>query len=401
MRIPQPLQALPLAAFLFGACADKERSPTTPIPAHVQSSVVTTTVAGDPLPGLTAEQLSQFEQGKVVFNRVFVPTDGLGPLFNGARCAGCHSSPAVGGVSGAVEVHVAQFQSGTCNDLTHLGGPVIQQRATPALTAAMGILLEPMPGVGAVGRRTSTDAFGFGLMDEIPEATIIALADPNDANRDGISGRVNYTPDGRVGRFGRKATDATLREFNDGAFLQEMGVTTPAHPEDLNIGGQPIPEGVDEAPDPELSDGDAALANAFVRFLAPNPRRPMSPSANVGKGLFVTIGCASCHVPTLRTGPSDVAALSNKDIEAHSDFLLHDMGPDLADICRLDANPGEFRTEPLTGLRLNPKFLHDGRATSVTQAITLHDGEARASRVRFSKLTPYQRSAIMDYLATL
>src|SRR5213596_3118211 len=117
--------------------------------------------------------------------------------------------------------------------------------------------------------------------------------------------------------------------------------------------------------------------------------------------LFSQIGCAACHVPTLRTGPSPIAALSNKQFAAYSDLLLHDMGPDLADICLGLATPAEFRTEPLIALRFATHFLHDGRATTLDQALAQHGGEAAGARDRFKALSPADSAALIMFLKSL
>ena len=113
------------------------------------------------------------------------------------------------------------------------------------------------------------------------------------------------------------------------------------------------------------------------------------------------IGCASCHVPALVTGPAPVKALSFRIVEAYTDLLLHNMGPDLADICLGRAKPAEFRTEPLMGLRFKTAFLHDGRAGSIAKAIHAHGGEASAARNRFVALSPLERGALLQFLRGL
>jgi CxxC motif-containing protein (DUF1111 family) len=143
------------------------------------------------------------------------------------------------------------------------------------------------------------------------------------------------------------------------------------------------------------------LTDAFVRFLAaPTPLKANS-AARRGRELFSSVGCAGCHIPTLRTGSSPIAALNNKDVAAYTDLLLHDMGPDLADICLTQASPSEFRTEPLIGLRVATQFLHDGRAKTVEQAIQLHGGEGARARDSFLGLSETERAALIAFLKTL
>jgi CxxC motif-containing protein (DUF1111 family) len=358
---------------------------------------------GEPLLGLDTAQRDQFDRGKAIFNRVFQPETGLGPLFNANACGECHEDPVAGGVGDEVEVHATALRSdGFCDPLADLGGPVYQQQVTPALKNALGIDKEPIPGrTTAQARRTSPDILGFGLLDAVPDAAILAYADPDDRNHDGISGRPNRFFDGRLGRFGRKALVPTLAEFNEGAFPVEQGVTVPAVPDEGTVGGQPIPAGVDPLPEPELDAQSVALVNAFVRFLAPPSAPKLKGAARGGPELFDRIGCAACHVVRLKTGDSDVKALARREVSAYTDLLLHDMGPALADICLGLAGPSEFRTEPLMGLRFSERFLHDGRAASIEEAIRLHGGESIASRDRFAALPPDDREALVAFLKQL
>ena len=127
----------------------------------------------------------------------------------------------------------------------------------------------------------------------------------------------------------------------------------------------------------------------------------MARGAGQGRGIFARIGCASCHLPTLRTGKNRVHALDRKTFAPYTDLLLHDMGPDLADICLGLASPSEFRTEPLVGLRFAKHFLHDGRAATVERAIELHGGEGSRSRDRFAALSANERAAVVAFLKSL
>lgn len=357
---------------------------------------------GDPVRGLTRDQRALFDRGRVVFDSVFTPATGLGPLFNSVACGECHEDPVTGGVGDEVEVHASAFRPPICDPLVGEGGIVIQQRVTPALKAALGIDSEPFP-PSATGRalRTSPVVFGRGLLDLVPDSVILAHADPTDQNGDSISGRPNRFFDGRLGRFGRKALVPSLREFNNGAFPIEMSVTNPAVPTEETIGGQPIPAGVDPVPEPEINQEAIDLTDAFVRFLAaPTPLKANS-AARRGRELFASVGCTGCHIPTLRTGDSPIAALRYQDVAAYTDLLLHDMGPDLADICLTEATPSEFRTEPLIGLRVATQFLHDGRAKSLEQAIQMHGGEGSQARDRFLGLSETERAALIAFLKTL
>lgn len=361
---------------------------------------------GDPLPGLSAVERDRFARGRAVFDSTFTPTTGLGPLFNADGCGECHEEPVLGGVGDEVERHAAAFHPDTavraCDELAASGGPVFQQHVTPLLKAALAIDSEPVSAAAtAVAARTTPPVFGFGLLDAVPDSAILAYADPDDQNRDGISGRPNRFFDGRLGRFGRKALIPTLREFIAGAFTIEQGITNPAVPLEETVAGAPLPHGTDPAPEPELSADGLDAADAFVRLLAPPAALKASREARDGRTVFDRIGCAQCHVPTLPTGESAVAALRHRSVAVYSDLLLHDMGSDLADICLGLATPAEFRTEPLMGLRLVTRLLHDGRAATVEAAIDLHGGEAAASRDRFRALSATERAALLAFLQTL
>jgi len=357
---------------------------------------------GRPLAGLRTEERRLFDRGSVVFATEFTPETGLGPLFNSTSCAECHENPVAGGVGDEVEIHATELQGAVCSDLSAVGGPVIQQTVTTALHDSLGIDVEPVPlAATGTGLRTTPSILGFGLLDAVPEAEILARADPDDRDGDGISGRPNMTPNGLVGRFGRKAQTATLREFNATAFVMEMGITNPESDVEQTVDGHPLPLGVDPTPDPELSQADLDAAIAFVRFLAPPAPQGMTVSLAASRQEFIQIGCAGCHVPYLKTGPNPVKALSNQTVPAFTDLLLHDMGPNLADICLAQALPSEFRTEPLMGLRFKTAFLHDGRATSIEQAIDFHGGEGAAARDRFEALPVGERAAIVRFLRGL
>jgi CxxC motif-containing protein (DUF1111 family) len=362
---------------------------------------------GDPLPGLSRDQLKRFEEGKTIFQRLFTPQEGLGPLFNAEGCGECHENPVAGGVGDEVEIHATRFiPPNVCDPLFQEGGPVIQQRATPLLQAK-GINKEEIP-PSATGhaRRTTPPVFGFGLVDAIPEATILAHEDPNDRDRDGISGRANRFIDGRVGRFGRKAFIPTLREFNAGAFPIEQGITTPLNPVEETINGLPVPPDTDPAADPEVPLSAIDAVTDFTRFLAPPPRKSLDYLLDIlrvrrGERIFHRIGCAKCHTPSMETGPSEIPALNKQKVFLFSDLLLHDLGPQLADICLGLATPSEFRTELLMGLRFRTQFLHDGSAKTVREAIERHGGEAEPSRKAFQNLSERRKRALLRFLDTI
>lgn len=395
---------LTCAALLVLGCSDgRDAAPTAPeSPAPDLKAGGAALAVGDPLPGTTTADRLRFAQGAELFDTEFEPATGLGPLFNAVSCGECHEDPVLGGSGDEMELHAAgPGPAGSCSDFVESGGPVFQEFATPLLID-QGYIREPIPSYATVvALRTSLPLFGLGLLDAVPDDEILALADPDDTDGNGISGRPNLTPDGRVGRFGRKAVVPTLREFNAAAFRDEIGVTNPTVPDEGTVGGQELPAGVDPAPDPEIGQAALDLTDAFVRLLAPVAPLKLTKEARTGRDVFSRIDCAGCHVPTLQTGDNPVAALQHRQVTAYTDLLLHDMGSEMADICRGNATPAEFRTQPLSGLRLLPHFMHDGRAHTVEEAIEAHGGEAARARDRFNSLSPEDRAAIIAFLHSL
>lgn len=356
---------------------------------------------GGPVGFLSVDQRRLFDRGRVVFTNTFTPASGLGPLFKASSCAECHGLPVVGGVGTQVETHMTAFVNGTCDALEGAGGQVVQDSATPALQA-LGIFREPpIPGATGTGHRTTPSLLGFGLLEAVPDQEILAHADPNDANGDGIRGRASIEPDGRVDRFGKKDVAPTIDAFLADAFIYEMGITDSVEPDEQTIAGQPLPPGVDPTPDPEISQDDFRATVAFVRYLAPPPTGAFGFADRQGRLLFSRVGCASCHTPGLFTGGNAAPPLANRVVFAYSDLLLHDMGPQLADICLGNATPSEFRTEPLMGIRYKVAYLHDGRATSIDAAIRAHGGEASGVVSRYLGLSPVARATLLRFVSHL
>lgn len=394
-----------LVAALVAASACDRDAPTAPQSDAAFAGAVDLFpgALGRPLGLLSFDQRRLFQRGRAVFATVFTPATGLGPLFNANSCATCHTAPVPGGVGPQIETHESAFVGNVCSDLEDIGGQVIQDSATPALQA-FGFTKEPdLIEATGTGHRSTGNLMGFGLLEAIPDAEVMSRADPDDRNGDGISGRPDMTADGRVGRFGRKAQAATLDEFIAGAFIYEMGITNADEPDEQTIHGNPLPTGVDPAPDPEISAEDFDATVSFVRFLAPPTVRQFrfSFTDRHARFLFARVGCAGCHTPALVTGPNQTFALRNRVVYAYSDLLLHDMGPALADICLGQATPSEFRTEPLMGLRFKAAFLHDGRAHSIDEAIRLHDGEGARARDRFIALPAREQAALLQFLSGL
>ena len=362
---------------------------------------------GEPVPGLDPQELARFRQGEALFNKVFTPDEGIGPLFNENQCSACHTDPASGGTGDQFVTKATRFTPGTgCDLLAGAGGENVRTRSTPRLRAH-GIERESIPSEATeVARFVVPFLFGLGLAEAVPTGTLEDLVDPEDADGDGISGRLARTSDGRPGRFGRKADFATLADFNAGAFFLEMGLTNPLHPGPETVDGQPLPAGVDPADDPEVSEDALRLVADYVRFLAPIARRlPMEETplgeVNRGESLFGTTGCASCHIPILETGESPVEALARKAEALYTDLLLHDLGPGITSVCGPDAAPTEHRTGILMGVGLRQRFLHHGRATSLEEAILLHGGEAQRVREAYQALPEVDRYYLIRFLQTL
>lgn len=359
-----------------------------------------------PVSGLSASERAAFVRGDAEFGRRFSPLTGLGPIFNDASCAACHSGDGRGR-----REHALQRIGTPENDMLRaVGGPQIQTRAVPGAHA------EQLPPGAPVSVRLPPPVFGMGLIEAIEDITILALADSADVNADGISGRPNYVlpaaylPAGgslRIGRFGRKAQVPDLIQQTVEAYHQDVGITSDyLVTENVNPLSSVHAATVDVTPDPEVPTSTVLAVVHYLRALAPPAPGAETDVRRDGRALFTQIGCASCHVPSLPTGPSPIPALANRQAELYSDLLLHDMGDALADD-RPDgsASGREWRTTPLWGLRLMRRFLngeafllHDGRARNVEEAITLHGGEGAASRNAFMSLTPAQRSALLDFV---
>jgi CxxC motif-containing protein (DUF1111 family) len=362
---------------------------------------------GDPLPGLAPDESARFLAGKALFNRAFTPEEGLGPLFNQPQCSSCHDLPTSGGHGAEPVQKATRFDAASgCSTLSEGGGDLLQRAVTPA-GRALGLTPERIPqGATDASDIQPPPLYGLGLIEAVPLSAIAAQADPDDRDGDGISGRLGRSVDGTAGLFGMKATHATLASFIEEATRGELGLTTPAHPADLLPQGLPLPDGADPAPDPEVDDAFLEALSDYVRFLAPSAAEMPGAEGEraavaQGRELFTEVGCADCHTPTWTTGPNDSPALSEKRFIAYSDFLLHDMGPDLADICAPGGTPSEWRTTRLLGLSARSIFLHNGRAQRLTDAIELHGGEAERSRDRYRSLPEEFKQDLIRFLQSL
>jgi CxxC motif-containing protein (DUF1111 family) len=415
--------------------------------------------AGGPIAGLTTNQLQFFTSGQANFAEVEAAADGLGPVMNLDGCAGCHAQPASGGTSPAVNPQVAFAHRLSANNVVpsfvSVDGPVREARF---VTNADGT---PDGGVHALftiaGRsdapgcrlaqedfatqlrnqnvifRIPTPVFGAGLIEQIPDGTILAnesadlsLKQPlgigGRANKVSVSGQANNNGnDGTVARFGWKAQNKSLLLFSGEAYNVEMGITNEIfqteRDETANCQFATVPNSVinTDAATPIDTLSDIENFAIFQRFLAPPTPSTNTPggsdSISRGRGSFSDIGCALCHTPSLKTGNSTVAALRLKTANVFSDLLVHDMGPGLADgISQGQAGGTEFRTAPLWGVGQRIFFLHDGRTDDLLDAIQEHQSgsartgdasEANAVVNNFNNLSERQKQDILNFLRSL
>jgi CxxC motif-containing protein (DUF1111 family) len=364
---------------------------------------------GDPLLGLTPTEFSQFRLGLEDFTEVENAEEGLGPAFNATSCAACHNVPAIGGTSVVVETRAAyQNESGEFIGFGNAGDTLMHLFSTPQHRC------QPIvpPDATVIAHRAPLPVFGGGLVEAIPDEAILALEDPFDRNRDGISGRAAIvvdvaTGERRVGRFGWKAQHATLLAFSADAYRNEMGITNDLFPQEYAYGiSEAEMRRCDPRPDPEdVRDprtGRRGIDNfeSFMRFLAPIGRGPVDARAREGEQVFAAIGCAACHVPALTTGPNPTPSLSRKSVPLFSDLLLHDIGTGDG-IPQSAAQPDEIRTPALWGLRLRRPLMHDGTAGTIEAAISRHGHEAELARQGFDRLAPDDRGRLLAFLRSL
>jgi CxxC motif-containing protein (DUF1111 family) len=266
-----------------------------------------------------------------------------------------------------------------------------------------------------ISLRIPPSLIGLGLLEAIPEAAIVALADPDDADRDGISGRPNRVRDPQtgaivLGRFGWKASQPSLWLQNATALREDLGVTTPVFPEPACATDDTACAAASTSPAPELDGEDLERLTRYTRLLGPpEPRGAGDAEIAQGEAVFTRTGCAACHKRRFKTGEvSDLPELARQVIEPYSDLLLHDMGEALSDRRPDgDASGQEWRTAPLWGLGLlravsgEVRLLHDGRARSPEEAILWHGGEAQAARDRFAGCSRKDRTALLRFLDAL
>jgi CxxC motif-containing protein (DUF1111 family) len=412
-----------------------------------------------PIPGLDAADEDEFFVGNSIFNRGWVAApasveqfDGVGPLFNAVSCSGCHfkdgrgAPPEVEGEAFSalllrLSVPGADEHGGPLPEPTY-GGQVQGQavRGVPA-EARESVVYEEEAGTygdgerytlrrpryaiaGAFGPlapevlvspRVAPAMHGLGLLEAVPDAALEALADPDDRDGDGISGRVNRVWDvesksTRVGRFGWKANQPSLRQQTAGAFVGDMGLTSSLFPEEECTPAQLACLAAPSGGAPELSESLLGSVVTYSRLLAVPARRKWKDATVLrGKALFAEARCTACHTPLLRTAsdatPSRLAGVT---LRPYTDLLLHDLGPDLADgRPDFEATGQEWRTPPLWGIGLvatvnrHTFLLHDGRARGFAEAILWHGGEAEPSRNAFRSMPKADRDALLAFLQSL
>ncbi|MBL8572179.1 MAG: hypothetical protein JNM13_00745 [Hyphomicrobiaceae bacterium] len=386
-------------------------------------------------PGSTLAGDLDAEIGARLFKRAWVPAptatkadDGLGPHFDARSCAACH--PGAGRASRRLADDGEPREPGLVIRLDRhgAGDPVygrqlqtgavagVAAEARPrlaALPAGEGMRWRVDPGALGYGPlsdetrvsvRAAPALHGLGLLAAVAEGEILTRADPDDRDGDGISGRAARI-DGKLGRFGQKATGVAIVDQVAGAFSLDMGLSTPARPAAsgdctaTQVDCLGAPSGSD-AGGPEIDAEIVRLIGHFVATLpAPTPQSSSRREpGQAGARLFAAIGCAACHAPAL-AGPA------GQPVAAFTDLLLHDLGPGLADAAEGDANAAEWRTAPLWGissaLKRGAGLLHDGRARTVAEAIGWHDGEARRARTGFDGLTVTDRKALIAFIERL
>ena len=362
-----------------------------------------------PVAGLTGEQHQVFLRGDIAFNdEVFTAATGLGPVFVATSCGSCHAGDGKGHPF-TMLTRFGQVDE-TGNKFLQQGGPQLQHRAIP------GFAPEQIP-AGATSSQFMPPAnTGLGFLDAVPDAVILALADENDSDGDGISGRPNWLTipayavprpasieknHKYVGRFGKKGAAYDLLQQTANAYNQDIGITSVFEPYDTYSGHEI---------DPEISTQTVHDVVFYLKTLKePIQRNQGDPAVISGRQVFTSIGCDKCHTPQLVSGTSSIASLSNKTFFPYTDLLLHDMGPGLDDgYTEGSAHTAEWKTPPLWGLGLSKNsqggqyfLLHDGRAKSIEAAILLHGGEADQSRDKFQQLDAEQKNQLLKFLESL
>jgi CxxC motif-containing protein (DUF1111 family) len=405
-------------------------------------------------PSISSSNEKIHELGDAAFEATFVSAPapvnpGLGPVFNNVSCASCHIADGRGRAPiNASELLTSMLIRVSLPGADAHGGPLavpgfgaqLQQRAIVGMMPEANVNVSyleqthsfsdgdtfnlrtpsyqlsapyiPLPGNVLVSPRVAPPVFGLGLLEAISENDIVALADVNDLNGDGISGKPNYVwnvleQKKSLGRFGWKANNPTVLQQTAGAYSEDMGITSYLFPRESSFGQSQFDNRNDEV---EVPDTLLRAVSFYIQTLAvPGRRDADAPNVKMGKNLFKQAQCGSCHIPQMQT-EVNVAfpEVSNQIIFPYTDLLLHDMGENLADH-RPDflADGNEWRTPPLWGIGLTNKvnghnnYLHDGRARSLLEAIMWHGGEAENSKLIFNQFTKTEREALIKFLESL
>jgi CxxC motif-containing protein (DUF1111 family) len=360
--------------------------------------------------------------GKALFDRNWIPapastnaSDGLGPLFVARSCATCHAR--AGGAriieqeDGGTDIAGAVVRFGHADGSTDpYYGLELQTDAVPGLKPEGSAhylpkleyhLAGPPLAAGVhAGARLATSLYGRAAFEQVPDEEILKRADPDDRNHDGIKGRANQTAQG-IGRYGWKASQVTLEDQIAHAFAFDIGLSSPKQPHpygdctSLQTACLGFPNG--ESPDfdgREISTLMLGLVASYLEMLRPHPAASDQASA----ALFDETGCAACHVPRLQTR-------DGRMVPAFTDLLLHDMGAALDDgVGEPGVKSSEWRTAPLIdGVQhpLGRRYLHDGSAATVAEAVAKHGGEAARSRASFDALSTQDKKRLVDYVSGL
>jgi CxxC motif-containing protein (DUF1111 family) len=362
-----------------------------------------------PVEGLTTEQQQQFLNGDIAFNDdFFTVAKGLGPLFNANSCGSCHAGDGKGHPFISFKRFGQIDSSG--NQFLHLGGPQLQNKAIP------GYQPEQLPTGATFSTLLAPAVTGLGFLDAVSDADIIEMSDPNDEDGDGISGVPNWisVPDYAtlrpnaisqnekyIARFGKKSAAYDLLQQTVGAYNQDMGITSIFEPFDTYSGLEL---------DPEVATQTVNDVVFYLKTLkTPLRRNENDPEVLAGVDIFNQLNCSACHKSTLKTGESPIDALANKEFHPFTDLLLHNMGAELDDdYTEGSAKTSEWKTPALWGLGLskdsqggNYFLMHDGRATSIEEAILLHGGEAAESKMQYSQLSDSEKELLLKFLESL
>lgn len=361
-----------------------------------------------PVLGLTESEHKQFLRGDAAFNdQIFTADNGLGPLFVATSCGSCHAGDGKGHPFTTLTRFGQTDETG--NQFLAQGGPQLQHRALA------GFIPEQIPAGATSSKFLPPANTGLGFLDAVSDQSILDWADPLDADGDGISGTPNWvslkpyvearlnsvTQNGKhIARFGKKASTYDLLQQTAQAYNQDIGVTSFYEDKDTYSG---------KISDPEVSNQTIADVVFYLKTLKAPIARNETTDIQSGKQLFASINCAACHRPEMKTGASDIDALSNKTFYPYTDLLLHDMGPALDDgYTEGSAKTYEWRTPALWGLGLSKNsqggqyyLLHDGRATSINEAILLHGGEAEQSKEKYQTLSDDEKKKLIQFLESL